>query len=250
MDFAEKVAVVTGSGQGIGRAISQKLADNHCSVIIAESNAETGKYTAGFIGENAVFIQTDVSSEQSIKRMIEETVAKFNRIDFLINNAAIAKNLPIKELSLEDWNKVLAVNLTAPFLCAKYASEQLAKNKGAIVNIASTRAIMSEPNTEAYSATKGGIVGLTHALAISLAPDVRVNCVSPGWIDTRDYKNPDSPTPPPLTQADHLQHLAGRVGVPNDIAEMVLYLCSDKSGFITGQNFFIDGGMTKKMIYV
>ena len=118
------------------------------------------------------------------------------------------------------------------------------------MNIASTRAMMSEPNTEAYSASKAGIVGLTHALALSLGPEVRVNCISPGWIDTNQYLHEPNPALTPMTEADHKQHPAGRVGLPPDIAEMVLYLCSDKSGFITGQNFIIDGGMTKKMIYV
>ncbi|HSV26450.1 MAG TPA: SDR family oxidoreductase, partial [Sedimentisphaerales bacterium] len=133
------------------------------------------------------------------------------------------------------------VNLTGPFLTSKHAAPHIARNKGGIVNIASTRALMSEANTEAYSASKAGLVGLTHALAVSLGPDVRVNCISPGWIDTADSR---------LSDADHAQHPAGRAGRPEDIAEMTLYLCSAAAGFITGQNFVVDGGMTKKMIYV
>jgi NAD(P)-dependent dehydrogenase (short-subunit alcohol dehydrogenase family) len=143
---------------------------------------------------------------------------------------------------LAEWRRVLDTNLTATFLLARAAERRLRAAKGAIVTIASTRALMSEPNTEPYSASKGGLLALTHALAISLGPDIRVNCVSPGWIATR----PDQK----LRRKDHRQHPVGRVGWPQDVAEMVAFLLDGRrSGFITGANFVVDGGMTRKMIY-
>jgi NAD(P)-dependent dehydrogenase (short-subunit alcohol dehydrogenase family) len=149
---------------------------------------------------------------------------------------------PIRQLTIAEWRRVLDVNLTAAFLLAKAAERALRQTDGAFVSIASTRAEMSEANTEAYSASKGGLVALTHALAMSLAP-VRVNCVSPGWIATQDYNK--------LRRKDHAQHPAGRVGRPEDIAEIVGWLLDrERSGFVTGANFTVDGGMTKKMIYV
>jgi len=149
---------------------------------------------------------------------------------------------PLRTLTLAEWHRVIDTNLTAAFLLARAAEMPLRQARGAIVTIASTRALMSEAETESYSASKGGLLALTHALAISLAPDVRVNCVSPGWIETKDYAG--------LRRKDHAQHPAGRVGRPQDVAEIVAWLLDPKrSGFVTGANFVIDGGMTRKMIY-
>ena len=172
------------------------------------------------------------------------------RLDAVINNAGIAnpETGPIEDLSLADWQRRLDVNLTGPFLVTKHAVPHLRDSRGAIVNLASTRALQSEPETEAYAATKGGVVALTHALAMSLGPDIRVNCISPGWIDTRAFQGqPEGVLP--LAQTDHRQHPAGRVGRPEDIASLVAYLISPAAGFITGQNFVVDGGMVRKMIY-
>jgi NAD(P)-dependent dehydrogenase (short-subunit alcohol dehydrogenase family) len=244
----KRVAIVTGGAEGIGQCICRYFAQAGVNVIIADKNTTTGRKAQKSIGPDTLFIRTDVSNEAAVKNMVVQTIRRFGRIDYVVNNAAIAKNTPIEKLSFADWTKVIHTNLSAAFLCAKHAAKYLRKTQGTIVNIASSRALMSEANTEAYSASKGGIVALTHAMAVSLGPSVRVNCISPGWIDTRDYTA--MPKFPPLTETDHAQHLVGRVGRPEDIAEMVLYLCSDKSGFVTGQNFIIDGGMTKKMIYV
>jgi hypothetical protein len=145
---------------------------------------------------------------------------------------------------------VLAVNLTGPWLCSRAFASLLCERRGSIVNIASTRALMSEPYTESYAASKGGLVALTHALALSLGPAVRVNCVSPGWIDVTPLAKRSRRQPEQLSARDHVQHPAGRVGRPEDVAGMVLYLASDAAGFITGQNLVVDGGMTRKMIYV
>jgi NAD(P)-dependent dehydrogenase (short-subunit alcohol dehydrogenase family) len=236
------VAIVTGGAQGIGRAITLYLQEKGFQVVIADITEEAAREFS-----DATFVKADVSKENDVRHLIQTTVKKFGRIDALVNNVGIGINKPITELSLDEWNQVLAVNLTSIFLCTKYAVSHLKASRGAIVNIASTRALMSEVNTEAYSASKGGVVTLTHALAISLGPDVRVNCVSPGWIETRDWQHVKQEVN--HSEEDKKQHPVGRVGHPNDIAAMVYYLLSDESGFITGQNFVVDGGMTKKMIY-
>jgi hypothetical protein len=249
-DLKGKTAVVTGGGRGIGLCIAKSFLEAGVRVVLAEAEAGLEPKALGFLkSEDAVFCCTDVAEEASVANLVKKTLECFGRIDFLVNNAAIARNVPISELSYEDWRRVIDVDLSGAFLCAKHSAEALKKTRGAIVNIASTRALMSEPNTEAYSAAKGGLVALTHALAISLGPAVRVNCISPGWIDTTEYLH-GAPAPWTIRPQDHAQHPAGRVGRPEDVARMVLYLCSRQAEFITGQNFVLDGGMTKKMIYL
>ena len=248
-EFDGKVVVVTGGGQGIGLCIARTFLHAGACVVIAEANGELERPACDFLGngDTVLFVQTDVACENAVREMVQQAMQRFGRIDCLVNNAATACNLPIDQLTYEQWQGVLGVNLSGAFLCAKYCRPQLKENKGAIVNIASTRALMSEAHTEAYSATKAGLVGLTHALAVSLGSDVRVHCISPGWIVTDAYQHGRIETS--LSQEDHTQHPAGRVGKPEDIAEMALFLCSEKSGFITGQNFIIDGGMSRNMIY-
>ena len=196
------------------------------------------------------FVHTDVADEESVKGMIRDAGIQFTRIDLLVNNAAISANKPVTSLSTKAWDRTMGVNLKGAFICAKYAASHLKKTKGSIINIASTRAFMSEPDTEAYAASKGGIVALTHSLAVSLGPDIRVNCISPGWIDVSGWKKKHAGKKSKLSAADHSQHPSGRVGKPEDIASLILYLASPASGFITGANFVVDGGMTRKMIYV
>lgn len=246
-----KTAIVTGGAQGIGKAIAMQFLKEGKAVIIADNDDEAGRETLHELRESGIiyFIPTDVSDENSVMELIDKTVTLSKRIDILVNNAAILNNKPLSELSAGEWKAVVGVNLTGPFLCVKYAMEQLKRNKGVVINMASTRALQSEANTEAYSASKGGIVALTHALAVSLGPDIRVNCISPGWIETRDWKKKSVRQKAGLSRSDHEQHPVGRVGKPEDIASLVSYLCSDESGFISGANFVVDGGMTRKMIY-
>ncbi|WP_041082303.1 glucose 1-dehydrogenase [Thermotoga profunda] len=251
----DKVAVITGGGQGIGAAIAESFCANGMKVIIAELDEEAGRERESILKEkgfDAIFVRTDVSNEDSVRSMVERTVQIYGRINVLVNNAAISSTKSIFERTFEEWNRVIQVNLTGPYLCSKYCAQQMIKNPGGvIINIASTRAFQSEPDTEPYSASKGGVVALTHSLAISLARyRIRVVCISPGWIETSLWKKRQLRKEPQLRPIDHSQHPAGRVGDPLDIANLCLFLADDeKSGFITGVNFTVDGGMTVKMIY-
>lgn len=239
MQRLEKVVIVTGAGRGIGAAIAKHLAESGWRVVAADVDAAALSAAAAANGAHPIVC--DVAREGAITALVQEVRRTCGRIDAVVSNAGINANGPLAATSLDAWNRVLSVNLTAAFLLAKAAEADLRAAKGAIVAIASTRARMSEPNTLAYSASKGGLVALTHALALTLAPDVRVNCISPGWIDTGKAG--------PLRPSDHAQHPAGRVGSPEDIAAAVGYLLSDAAGFVTGAELVIDGGMTRKMIY-
>lgn len=247
---AAKVALVTGGAQGIGKGIALLLAARGYRVVAADSDSEAGR---DLDLPDVVFVPCDVSREASVRSCMRTTLRRFGRLDALVNNAGLADPAdgPLEALSLAAWNRRIAVNLTGVFLMAKHAAPHLRAARGAMVNIASTRALQSEPQTESYAATKGGVVALTHALAMSLGPEVRVNCVSPGWIDVSgEWKKRSARKALRLRRADHAQHPVGRVGRPEDVAGLVAYLVSEAAGFVTGQNFVIDGGMTKKMIYV
>lgn len=247
-----RVALITGGGQGIGRAIARRFLEAAMRVVLAEVDREAGLEAQAdlqALGE-VLFIQTDVADEDSVRKTVQEAVETFGRLDVLVNNAGIGCGKPVTDLKLEEWNRVIGVNLTGAFLCAKHAAFHLEKSKGVILNIASTRAHMSERDTEAYSASKGGILALTHALSISLGPAVRVNCISPGWINVSEWKKKSKRREADLSAEDHEQHACGRVGKPEDIAALALFLVGEESGFITGSEFVVDGGMTRKMIYV
>lgn len=223
--FHGKIAIVTGGAQGIGKCIAEEFKKNGAVVCVIDK--KPNDYFTG-----------DLAEEETLKRFAKQVIKDHGRVDYLINNA-IPLMKGISECSYEEFNYALRVGVTAPFYLTKLFLPYFSSG-AAIVNISSSRDRMSQPQTESYTATKGGIAALTHALAVSLAGKVRVNSISPGWIDNAYtvYSGPDA-----------IQHPAGRVGTPLDIANMVLYLCSDQAGFITGENICIDGGMTRQMIY-
>jgi len=247
-----RTVMVTGGGQGIGKVIVGHLLEGGYNVSVLDVDPEAlGELEQTYpLPDRLCTTALDVSREEDVGSFLKRTVEKFGGVYGVVNNAGISRNKPLWELSLEDWNTVLGVNLTGPFLLVKHAAPYLEAEGGVVINICSTRALMSEPNTEAYSASKGGLLTLTHALAMSLGPKIRVNAISPGWIEVSAYKKSSRRKDPRLSEADHAQHPAGRVGDPSDIARMVLFLLDPANSFITGQNFVIDGGMTKKMIYV
>ncbi|AEM77591.1 SDR family oxidoreductase [Thermoanaerobacter wiegelii] len=255
MDFNGKVVIVTGGGQGIGRFIARTFAEKGAKVVIADIDDEAGIENEEYIkskGGDSLFVHTDVSLEEDVKNMVDKTIKAYGKIDILINNAGIGAGGTIYTRPMEEWDRVINVNLRGTYMCSKYVAPHMRDNGGGvIINIASTRAFMSEPHTEPYSASKGGIIALTHSLAISLSYDkIRVNSISPGWIEVSEWKKSREAKKPQLTEEDHLQHPAGRVGKPEDVANACLFLCSEEASFITGANLIVDGGMTVKMIYV
>jgi NAD(P)-dependent dehydrogenase (short-subunit alcohol dehydrogenase family) len=231
MQDQSPVALVSGGAHGIGAGIARRLRQDGWRVVTADLNpGEAGT-------RHAI---ADVADEAAVAALVDGVAAQEARLDALVCNAGIMVRKPVTELTLGEWNKVLGTNLTSAFLLARAAAPLLRAAHGSIVTIASTRAHMSEPDTESYSASKGGILALTHALAVSLGPEIRANCVSPGWIDVAGE---------PLRPEDHAQHPAGRVGQAGDIAALVAWLVGREAGFITGAEFVSDGGMTRKMIY-
>ncbi len=246
MSYKNKVVIVTGGANGIGKGITLAYVKEGAKVVIADIDRNLGLVLEKEIKKSngeVSFFYTDVSKPEDIKKLMEFTINRYGKIDILINNAGISEWTNPYELDVEKWDYIINVNLRSVFLCSREAAKHMRNTGGgAIVNMASTRAFMSEPNTEAYSASKGGIVALTHALAVSFADDnIRVNSISPGWIETGDYSK--------LREIDHKQHLSGRVGKPDDIGNMCLFLTDDRNDFINGENIIVDGGMTKKMIY-
>ncbi|MDU1843996.1 MULTISPECIES: SDR family NAD(P)-dependent oxidoreductase [Niallia] len=244
--FKDKVVIVTGASNGIGKAIAKAYLQEEAYVVLADIDESQGKQLLDSIEqkEKALFIKTDVRSETEIIHLVHTTKAKFGKIDILINNVGKGVFKSFYDLTIEEWDDVINTNLRSVFLCSREVAKIMRDqdSKGSIINMSSSRAYMSEPNTESYSASKGGIMAITHALANSLADaHITVNSISPGWIETKDYEN--------LREIDHEQHLSKRVGKPEDIARACLFLTNPQNNFITGTNLMVDGGMTVKMIY-
>jgi NAD(P)-dependent dehydrogenase (short-subunit alcohol dehydrogenase family) len=247
-----RVALVTGGAQGIGRAIATRFLAAGMRVLVADADGTACRTVERELANDELrAVRCDVARESSVRRAVTAAVRWGGGLDVLVANAGIGMeaHVPLERHTLASWRRVIDTNLTGVFLCARESAVHLRARRGAIVTIASTRALQSEPNTLAYSASKGGVVALTHALAVSLGREVRVNCISPGWIAVDAWKKPGRRSAPELTRADHAQHPAGRVGKPEDIAELALFLVGHDSGFITGANVVCDGGMTRKMIY-
>jgi len=248
-----KVIYLTGGAQGIGLGIAEYLLARGERVALTDIDAEALAECRERLGhpDRLLAMVSDVSDERQVAESLAATLARFGRLDGVIHNAGLADPFqdPVESLSLATWQAYLDTNLTGAMLCAKHAAPYLRERRGALVLMASTRALQSEPDTEAYAASKGGVVALTHALAVSLGPEIRVNAISPGWIEVGDRQKAANRVPVEHRDIDRDQHPVGRVGRPEDIAAMAAFLLSDEAGFITGQNLVVDGGMTRRMIY-
>ena len=238
MKYKDYGVVVTGGGHGIGKGIIEEFVQEGAKVCFIDINESYGKLLES---ESVFFYHGDVSLEKDLNQFISFCKKKLNRIDILINNACVSHQGIMSQCGYQEFQKTLSIGLIAPYYLSLQFQDELKKQKGSIINIASSRAFQSEPNTESYTSAKGGIVALTHALAISLSGDVRVNCIAPVWIDVNDTEE--------FSKEDQMAIPVGRVGKPKDIAKMVTFLCSEDAGFITGETFIVDGGMSKRMIY-
>lgn len=243
---SQKVVVITGAGRGIGRSIALEFSNRGAIVVVAEINETNGLSVCSEIealGGVALFVSTDVSNVLQVEALMKTVEKEFGCIDVLINNAGLSEFFDPLVIDELNWDRILDTNLKGLFFASREAVKLMMKNGGgSIVNIASTRALMSEPNSEAYAASKGGILALTHAMAASFSQyNVTVNAILPGWIETGNYSV--------IREIDHSQHFSNRVGKPEDIARACIFLSSPENSFITGSQLVIDGGMTRKMIY-
>ncbi|MCL7747111.1 SDR family NAD(P)-dependent oxidoreductase [Halalkalibacter alkaliphilus] len=241
-----RIVIVTGGGQGIGAAIAKAYGANGDIVIVTDIDEMKARETAAYIVKNGGTAHSelcDVRKEDHIIKVVSQTLLQFGKIDILINNAGVSKFKSPFEITTKEWDDIQHTNVRSVFLFSREVAKDMRKRKkGSIVNIASTRSVMSEPYSEAYAASKGAVVAVTHALAASFQEDrIQVNVISPGWIHTGDQSE--------LREIDHEQHFSKRVGEPNDIARACLFLTDESNQFINGENVTIDGGMTRKMIY-
>ena len=249
MNFVNKICVVTGGANGIGLCIVNEFVEKGAKVAFIDLDKAVGERALNNLkanGGEGLFYWGDIAEKAVLENFAGQVIETYGRVDYLINNACLSRKGIISGCDYDDFNYVFKVGVTAPYMLAKLFRDHFGAG-GAVVNIASTRAVMSQQDTESYTAAKGGISALTHSLAVSLAGKVRVNSVSPGWIDVSANYNPGFESKHSL--ADKEQHPAGRVGRPLDIARAVMFLCDEENGFITGENITVDGGMTKQMIY-
>jgi NAD(P)-dependent dehydrogenase (short-subunit alcohol dehydrogenase family) len=231
MNFENKTVVITGGANGIGKCLTEEFRKAGARVAVIDMDHNPV--------ECELYYHGDIAVEEELSTFSKQVIEEFSSIDYLINNACLSKKGILSGCSYEEFNYVLRVGVSAPYQLTRLFLPHFNK-QAAIVNISSTRAFMSQEDTESYSAAKGAITALTHSLAVSLGVRVRVNSISPGWIDTTDSS---------FGKEDMEQHPAGRIGKPLDIAKLAMFLCSEDSGFITGENIIVDGGMTKNMIY-
>ena len=252
------LALITGGAQGIGRALAQSFLTEGWRVAVLDREAEAlAEVTAEWATSACLGLEADVGDETAVARAFAALAAWQERdgqpdgLDLLVNNAGLADPVsgPLETLSLADWRRWQDSHLTGAFLCTRAAIPGLRRRRGSIVNIASTRALQSEPQCEAYATAKGGLLAFTHAAAISLGPEIRVNAISPGWIETGPLQKSAHRHAPHHRPIDQTQHAVGRVGKPEDIVAAVRFLAGDQAGFITGQNLIVDGGMIRTMIY-
>lgn len=245
MNSKNQVVLVTGAANGIGKEIATQYALKGATVVLTDIEEEAGREVEADLrgkGHEVSFIGADLSKEEDCLHLMKVIKDKWNKLNILINNAGVSAFTPLFELETEEWDHIINTNLRSAFILSREGAKIMDEAGGSIINIASTRAIQSEPNSEAYAASKGGILALTHALSASLAKKgICVNSISPGWIQTDNYSA--------LREMDHTQHFSGRVGKPSDIAKACLFLSDPENDFINGENLVIDGGMTRKMIY-
>lgn len=242
-------AFITGGAQGMGKATAHRLLSAGWAVVLADIDEEAGVEAEAELAAlgPVMFHPTDVADEGQVASALRETIRRFGGLDLLMNNAYATRWMHVTEVDIAEWNRVLAVNLTSIFLTTRFAEPYLRARRGSIVNIASVHALTAlHPNAEAYAATKGAIVAITHALAVSLAPDIRVNCISPGYVDSYPWAKSSKRRINDYPAYRHTQHPGGRIGKPEDIAAAVAFLASPEAAFITGENLVVDGGMTKK----
>ncbi len=249
MPTSPRSVLITGGAQGLGKGMVHHFAARGWRVAFVDSDEQAARETSSEIDQVHCYCG-DVTEPGLADKVVTDCQQRFGGLDALINNAGVSWFVPIDRMSVDQFRRVLEINLVAYYAWAQAAVALLRRGQGAIVNIASTRALQSEAHGEAYAASKGGVVALTHALAISLGPDVRVNAISPGWIEVGTWQKSTARRPTEHSEADRLQHPVGRVGRVEDIAQLAEFLCGEQSGFITGQNYVVDGGMTRKMIYV
>lgn len=246
-----KVALVTGAARGIGKGIAERLAHDGCDLAMLDIDFDGCRRVAETLarqyGVRTLPLEANVGAEPQVGNALDQVTRVFGKLDYVVNNAGIANPSagPIESLEREEWDMYLEVNLTGYYLVTKHAVPLLRASHGAIVNIASIHAFESErDHNAAYASTKGAIVAMTHALAMELGPVIRVNSISPGWIDTREAALRERE---PLAASDHAQHPVGRVGLPRDVAALTAYVLSEDAAFITGQDFIVDGGITRKI---
>jgi NAD(P)-dependent dehydrogenase (short-subunit alcohol dehydrogenase family) len=254
------IIAITGGGAGLGRGIAWHFARAAYAVSMIDRDQQAGKECLQVMresGAQALFVPGDVSHPANVAQWLSQTKAKLGCPDILVNNAGTEIRKDVLKLSITEFDRVIATNLRGTFICSQAVAKMMARRggpkdkeeRGYIINIASTRAFMSEAATEGYTASKGGIVALTHGMAISLARHhIRVNSISPGWIEVSDWQKAARAKPPRHSKADQAQHPVGRVGVPEDVAKACQFIAED-AGFMTGQNIILDGGMTVKMVY-